>query len=214
MTTAETIVTTFHLDADITSDMEALGIQAAAELDQTRRDALASSLMKRMARETADIAQLEASCAAEIAFIKDRYVPQLNHHQTRLGELRFAVEALAIHTKEADGYGKKKSRDVGAGSYGYKTAAAGVELKDDVAYLTWAEANAPQTLRVKPTMSLATAREYLSETELAGVKREIMKDDVKKLIATDPAVLPPGYEAVPAHDEYYVKPLPLAAITP
>lgn len=210
MTTTEAILETFAVDPEIAADLAIIGVTDS--LDQSQRDALASALMRRMAEETAAIAQLEASLEKERAFIAARYAPQVARHQTRLNELSLAVTGLALHTKEADGYGKKKSRDVGAGTYGYRTKAAAPELQDADAYLTWAETNAPATLRVKPVMSLATAREYLTEQELMGVRREIMKDDVKKLIATDPAHLPPGYVMAPARDEYFVDPLPLAAI--
>jgi phage host-nuclease inhibitor protein Gam len=162
-----------------------------------------------------DLEQLEASLRAEIAIITARYDVGIKRGATRYSELNLAVQAIAIHTKEAGGYvGKKKSRDVGAGTYGYKSYAEGVALKDEAAYIAWAEVNAPETLRVKPTMSLETAREYLTETELAGVKREVMKSDVTKLIATDPNTLPPGYEKTPTEDEYYAKPLPLVALSP
>ncbi|HEY4307724.1 MAG TPA: host-nuclease inhibitor Gam family protein [Gemmatimonadaceae bacterium] len=215
MTMAEAAFETLMADEDIADDLRTLGATTVVDLDQTRRDTLASWLMKEMAQNHAATAQLEASRDSEIQFIAARYAPSLDRLRTRLGELDRAVQAIAAHTKDAQGYvGKKKSRDVGAGTYGFKSYAAGAELKDEPAFIAWAEEHAPSTLRVKPTMSLKQAREYLTTDELAGVKREIMKNDVTKLIATDPNTLPPGYEKTPAVDEYYAKPLPLAAIAP
>lgn len=215
MNTAETAFNLMNVNDEIAEDLRVLGVASPDDLDQTRRDALASALMRKMAETAHENAQLEASLQAEIAIVTARYDNAIKRNAARHSELYLAVQAIGIHTKEAGGFvGKKKSRDVGAGTYGYKSYAAGVELKDDAAYIAWAEANAPETLRVKPTMSLAQAREYLTETELASVKREIMKNDVTKLIATDPETLPPGYEKTPATDEYYAKPLPLVAIAP
>lgn len=215
MNTAEAAWSLLNVDQEIAEDLRVLGVASAEDLDQTRRDALASALMRKMAETSHELEQLEASLKAEVAVITARYDAGIKRHATRYSELTIAVQAIAIHTKEAGGYvGKKKSRDVGAGTYGYKSYAAGFALRDEAAYIAWAEQNAPETLRVKPTMTLATAREYLTELELAGVKREVMKSDVTKLIATDPDTLPPGYEKTPADDEYYAKPLPLVAIAP
>lgn len=205
-------------DEDIVEDLRALGINVhepedPAAMDQTRRDVLASVLLRRMAEEIAEIEQLEQSRAAEIDLTCHRYATQITASLTRVSRLETAVEAIAALTKDAGGYpGKKKSRSVGAGTYGYRSYAAGVELQDEAAYIAWAEEHAPATLRVKPTMSLAQAREYLTESELAGVRREVMKVDVTALIATDPTTLPPGYVPTPAGDDYYAKPLPAAAI--
>lgn len=215
---AESAWSLLGADDDIVADLRELGIdmqdpETPASIDQTRRDVMASVFLRRMAEEIAHREQLERSRDAEVDVIRARYTDQMTASITRIARLETVVEAIASLTKDAGGYpGKKKSRSVGAGTYGYRSYVAGVELQDEAAYIAWAEEHAPATLRVKPTMSLAQAREYLTDQELAGVKREVMKSDVTALIATDPSTLPPGYVAAVAHDDYYAKPLPAAAI--
>jgi hypothetical protein len=205
-------------DEELLEDLRALGVDVASPVtvdsfDQTRRDALASVLLRRQAEETEAIAQLERSCQAEIEFIKYRYGAERSKRADRARQLESAIQAIAYQTKVAGGYvGKKKSRDVGAGTYGYKTFAAGVELKDDAAYIAWAEQHAPESLSVKLKMTLSVAREYLSESELASVKREVMVTTAKATAAANVDGLPPGFVAVPESDDFYAKPLPAAAV--
>lgn len=183
------------------------------ELDQAHRDGLASLLMRRQAEALAALTQEKQSRDLEVRMIAHRYEVAITRHVERIAQLEAAVQALAWQTKEANAYtGKKKSRDVGAGTYGYRSYAAAVTCTDEAAYIAWAEGHAPETLRVKVTMPLAEAREYLTRDELASVRREVIKADVAALIATDRAALPPGWVEVPAHDEFYAKPLPAAAI--
>lgn len=204
-------------DEDVVEDLRALGVnihepESAESLDQTRRDAMASVLMRRQAAEMEAIGQLEQSRDAEIRFIAHRYAPELERRRLQVARLEEAVKAIAWQTKERNGYtGKKKSRDVGAGTYGYRTSSAGVELADEAAFIAWAEEHAPETLRVKPTLTLAVAREYLSETELAAVRREVIKKDACAIAAARED-LPAGFVAVAESHDYFAKPLPAAAL--
>jgi phage host-nuclease inhibitor protein Gam len=181
-------------------------------LDQTRRDAMASVFMRRLAEELEAIAQLEKSRDLEIQWIVARYATELTARRDRARRLESAAVAVAQYTKDAGGYvGKKKSRAVGAGTYGYRTNSECVELTDEAAYIAFAEQYAPETLRVKPTLTLAQAKEYLTETELAGVKREIVKKEATALAEQHKDELPAGFVKVPETDEFYAKPLPAAA---
>jgi phage host-nuclease inhibitor protein Gam len=211
------------MDDDVRSDFAALGVEltdngqgAPADVDQPHRDAMASSLMRRHAEEQAEIARLQTSQELEVALVNARYEPQLAALRTRQRYLEGAVLAIAERTKDAGGYpGKKKSRDVGAGTYGYRSYAAGVELVDEAAYIAWAEENAPATLRVKLTMTFDYARQYLSLDELEGVKREVVKKDATDVATAlpDGASLPPGFKQTVATDSFYAKPLPAAVIS-
>jgi phage host-nuclease inhibitor protein Gam len=175
---------------------------------------LASSLLRRQAMTIAASAQPSASRDAEIQFIVARYAPQLEMHRRWGAELERAVQALAEQTKHESGYvGKKKSRDVGAGTYGYKTYAEGVELQDEATFIAWAEQQAPETLRVTIKLPLKDAREFRTEDELADCKREVIKKDATNLAESLADTLPPGFVKVAASDEFYAKPLPAAAIS-
>lgn len=197
---------------ELADDLGTLNITDVASFDQARRDAIASRLMTFMAEESSAMEAIEESHTRERELLAHRYDMQIQRHARRFDELRLAVEAIAAATKEAKGFVKKKSRDVGAGTYGFRTSSAAPALQDEAAYLVWAEDVAPQTLRVKLTMPLARAKEYLTTDELKDVKREIMRTEVTSLIKTDPEHLPPGYVMAPEKDEFFAKPLPLAAI--
>lgn len=204
-------------DDDVAEDFRALDIDIHAPLgsDQARRDAIASMLLRRQAEEIAAIAQLDDSRNAELVFVNSRYLSEIQRRERRSAQLERAVQALAKQTKDEQGYiGKKKSRDVGAGSYGYRTSAPCVELRDEAAYIAWAEANAPETLRVKPILTLSYAKEFLSETELATVRREVVKIAATSLAETLEATiaLPPGFVRVDESHDFFAKPLPAAAI--
>lgn len=211
------------IEEDIEADLQAFGLTinrlddenaelAGESLDQARRDALASMLLRREAEERAALAQAEASRDAEVAFIERRYAAEIWTRRCRAAALNESVAVLAQQTKDAGGYPpKKKSRDVGAGSYGFRSHSESVELQDEQAFIAWAEQHAPELLRVKVTMKLDEAKQYLTETELASTKREIVKAEAKK--RADASAEPvPGYARTAAHDTFYATPLPVAAI--
>lgn len=203
-------------DDEIIADLQALGVRgadvSAAELDQTRRDAVASVFLRRHAEEIAHRAQLEESRDAEIEFIRARYADQMMRSSQRIITLDRAVQAIAAQTRDAGGYvGKKKSRDVGAGTFGYRSYAADIDIIDDAAYLAWAESNAPESVRVALKLTLAEARQYFAVDELRDCKREVVKATAKTVAEHAPE-LPPGCQKTPAEDVFYANPLPAAAI--
>jgi hypothetical protein len=221
--TAPDVWTLLGADEEVADDLRALGVDVGApfaglDLDQAHRDAMASMFLRRQAEEIEAIRQLEKSRDLEIQFADQRYGPELDKRRIRARQLEGAALAIAEQTKNAGGYpGKKKSRDVGAGTYGYKTFATCVELTDETAFIPWAEQYAPETLRVKLTMPLSTAREYLTEGELASAKREVIRKAAQELADFvthdgDTSELPPGFVQTPALDQFYSKPLPAAAI--
>lgn len=213
-TTTPSVWDVLESDEEIVADLQNLGLLVGTTYprDQARRDALASILLRRQAEELEAIASAERSRELEVQFIASRYAPELARRRTRVTQIDAAIKAVASETKDAGGYiGRKKSRDVGAGSYGYRTNAAYVELRQEAEYIAWAEQHAPETLRVKPTLTLAQAKEFLSETELANVRREIIKADATKL-AEVAETLPAGFTKVEESHDFYAKPLPAAAI--
>lgn len=208
------------LDEEIVADLRAVGInvhepEVPTSLDQARRDAIASMLLRRQAEEIQAIGDLERSRDAELQFVASRYALQVDRHRSRAAQLDGAVRALAQQTKEAGGYmGKRKSRDVGAGSYGYRSYAGAPELASAEAYIAWAEVHAPDTLRVKITVPLSQAREFLTDAELSSCRREVISVAASAKVAalSEMNELVPGWKWVPAHDDFYAKPLPAAAI--
>lgn len=208
-------------DEDIADDLRRLGVTLpdtidAATFDQARRDQLASMFLRRAAEEIAEMQQLSSSCAAEMQFVESRYAEQIARCDRRADMLGRAVRAIAANTKEAGGYaGKKKSRDVGAGSYGYKTYTGGPELQDGAAFVEWAKEHARGAVRVKLTLTLEEAGERFTPSELAelSAKYEPMAKAAEAIASAQRAdALPPGFVIAPTVDEYFAKPLPAAAI--
>ena len=224
---------TFRLlaDDDLVADLAAVGVElrdavqaepwvgwpavdVVVTQDPAQADAVASMLLRKMAALDADHAQHTAAYALESEALRARYERRIGPLQTERARLEAWARDLARRQHDAGGFGKKKSRDVGYGTYGVRTTASRLEVVDEPAFVAWAEAEAPDLLRVTVKLPLAQAREYLTDAELAGVKREVLTKPVQAYVATQatataPVPLPPGVQRTPESIETYAKPEPI-----
>jgi phage host-nuclease inhibitor protein Gam len=206
-------------DDDVADDLRALGITFPENVgpdsfDQTQRDTLAASLMRRIAETIAGVEQLEASRDAEVLFVHQRYALETQRLESRIKFLEGVVHSIAEHTKDAHGYvGKKKSRDVSTGTYGYRELSGGPVLEDSAKFIEWAKRQAPGALRVTIRSTYADAREYYSEEFLdRECKPEVVMAAANQVASVIGGELPPGFVIARDVTKYYAKPLPWVAI--
>ncbi|WP_284349480.1 hypothetical protein [Roseisolibacter agri] len=195
-------------------------VVATVPQDAATLDAMASTLLRRMADLDADLAQFKRAHQLEADALKARYERQTAGLTIERGRLEAWVRDLARVQKTRGGFGKKQSRDVGYGTYGVRAIASRLEIADERAFVPWAEQEAPELLRVTVKLPLAEAQQYLTTAELAAVKREVLITPVKEYVerkaaeakaAEQPApALPPGIVRTAEELETYAKPAPLA----
>lgn len=212
---------TFELatDDDLRHDLAAVGVElrlqapdeqttvleAVVPDDAAQIDAIASTLLRRIAEHDVDIAQHQRAHEMELEVLAARFERRVATQRIARARLEAWVRDLARVQADAGGFGKKRSRDVGCGTYGVRTIPAKVAVTDADAFVTWAERVAPEMLRVSLKMPLADARQYLTETELAAVRREVFTTPVKDYVKGT-GTLPPGVTQTPETTEAYAKP--------
>jgi hypothetical protein len=214
--------TVFQLptDDELRADLEAIGVQfgptweegepaleAQVPNDPARIDAVASMLLRRMAALDADIAQHATAHALEQEALRQRFERRIGPVRVERGRMEAWARDLARVQSAQGGFGKKRSRDTGYGTYGVRTIPAKLAI-DEAAFVPWAEAWAPELLRVTLKLPLADARQYLTDAELAATKREVLATPVKQYVAGLPA-LPPGVTQTPEGTDTFAKPEPI-----
>lgn len=223
--------TTFELpiDDDLLADLRAVGVELRPVLahdgeyelpvgtaavvpdDAARIDAMASVHLRRMAAIDADLQRHHAAFDLELETLKQRYQRRTEPLITELARHEAIVRDLARVQHDRGGFGKKKSRATGHGTYGVKAVPARLEVADETAFVAFAEKEAPELLRVTLKMPLSMAREYMTDAELEGVRREVLATPVKQAFADVPDTeLPPGVRRTVEELETYARPEPLA----
>lgn len=163
---------------------ELLGVELTppAELTDAARDAYVSDLLRALGEAEAERSRYLETKGAEIARIEMRYQARLDACAGRAQLLRDAIGELA----RIANYGpKRKSREVGFGTYGLRLVPEKITIVDANALLDFAEAMAPEIVRVQE-------------------KRDVPHAAVKEYVKTRGDV-PPGVEITPAHDEPFAK---------
>lgn len=200
------------VEEDLRADLEAAGVPLAApeDLDQGKRDALAGVLLRTMAQLDAEAAQLTTAMQTEIAVLQARFARRLD----AIGARRAMTEAQVRFLARISDFGKKKSRDVGYGTYGSKVKPARLELAEPAAAVAEMEQHAPNlvrvTLKVPASVACALAdQKWISAAELKSAKRDVLVADIEAYQKATGA-LPAG---VVEHEEevtYFAKPEPIA----
>jgi hypothetical protein len=238
------------IDGDLVADLRAIGVAVhlletdpegadavhvaavQAPRESAQIDALASTLLRRMSALDLDVARHATAYALEQEALRARF-------ERRIGALRIErerLEAFARHLArvqhDRNGFGKKRSRDTGYGTYGVRAIPSKVEVADEATFVAWAETEAPGALRLTIKLSLEEARQFFTADELARWKPEVLVTTVRELVnaravaadaierdgapiedgALDPErlrALPPGVVRTPEGLETYAKPLPL-----
>ncbi len=155
-------------DAPIVSDDAA---------DPVRRDLYLDRLLARLAEIEGDAARNRAIAQEQTAHI-DRWLQGANGTLERQAEwLRQGIEAAA----QGYDFGRKRSRDLPHGRFGYRRSPERLEILDMEAAAIFAEANG---LPVKRSVDKAPLREWAQHT----------------------GEVPPGTEIVPGAEKFYVTP--------
>lgn len=152
------------------------------ELSAPEIDALASDLLREMAECEREIKRYEEARFAERIRVDMRYGMLVERQEHRREELMRAVHALA----ERVDFGKKKSRDVGFGTYGRRTVPERVMIADPAACLAWALRTDPALVRV--------------------VEKRDVPHSAVHFHFKNTGELPDGCEHTPARDEPFARP--------
>jgi hypothetical protein len=125
-------------------------VDRAEGMDAAQVDALASQLLGWLGREQAEIARYTEAMNAEIERIRMRYNARIEKHQKSAGYLEMQVCRLA----ESADFGKKKSRDVGNGTYGRRAVAERFAIADKQKVVAWALIEHPEIVEHEPKVSV------------------------------------------------------------
>jgi hypothetical protein len=199
------------IDEEIHQDLVALGITAAFpdQLEQAHRDALAGVLMRRMQELEREYDALNDAFKLELQLLQHSFSRRLTPISTKRNELEAQVKMIARASVGAQGFGSKKSRDVGYGTYGARTIPTKFELGDPAICLAWAEEHDPEVVRVTVQTTLDVYQRLTIPSEIASKlvekKREVLVSQVKAKYAAGEEP-PPGCIVVGPHEEYYAKP--------
>jgi hypothetical protein len=212
---SDTPFTLAEIDDDIAADLRAIGITVATpeELEQSQRDALAGILLRRMQQLDEEYESLNGAFKTELELLQHSFSRRLGPLSTRRAELEAQVKVLAQIALGAGGFGdKKKSRDVGYGTYGARTIPAKFEIADDTMCLRWAEQHDPSVVRVTLQMSLAVMQILFDNEplppDITEKKREVLVSQVKANYGSGEEP-PPGCITFAKHEEYFARPEPL-----
>lgn len=158
-----------------------------APMSDAQIDAIASDVCRQLADIHKEQSRYIDAQAAEIERIRFRYSQLMKPLDERYKQLVNYGEELA---SRAD-FGKKKSRNVGFGSYGRRTVAQAVRVVDEDAAIKWASEKAPE---------IVTSRTIRTIDKLAA------KKVVLEMLTTD-GVIPPGFDHEPPRESYFIKPI-------
>lgn len=149
-------------------------------------DALASEICRLIGETQAELARYNEAEAAEIARIQLRYGNMRGPLERRVAQLEEMGRECA---RRAD-FGKKKSRSVGNGTYGKRQVPESVKVADQESALLWLD---------DEKQSAAIREKTVRSVDVKEAKPIVLAH----LIST--GELPPGFEHVEPHDEFFVK---------
>lgn len=176
-------------DAEEREELAALGVPLTPPAGATavEIDAFASDLLRLLGEAEADRARYEEALTAEIQRLRMRYGARINRAAIRANMLRRSVCALA-ETQDFGGK-KKKSREVGYGSYGRRFVPAAVKIVDQAQAIAWAEA---EQLGVVEIIEM----KKLPHKVLAPIVLDIVRETGE---------VPPGFDVIAEHEENWCK---------
>ena len=169
---------------DEIDELAALGILLEQPTADAQLDAIASDALRLMAEAELEVERYDAAEKLELEAIHARYDRLRHRHVARRDE----AERLVMACAERADFGKKKSREVGFGTYGLRTQPPRIEVLDKDALLTWAKLNAPSLVRAvtkedvphkelsayfKATGDLPDGCEYHPETARSFAKPDV-----------------------------------------
>lgn len=176
-----------NVEEEEADDLAALGIDLNRPMSEPEIDAAMSEMLRRMAWYDGQIKAGEEAERLEVERINARYNRRLAPLQKRRAEIEANALALA---ERATFEGKKRSRNVGNGTFGKRITPERVEVVDKPAAIEWAKKHHPSAV-------LQELVEKLVHKEIAPV--------VLALTATTGEV-PPGFDVHPADFAYFAKP--------
>lgn len=194
------------IDDDIRLDLEAIGVNIASDLSSTdliarmaasKRQATAALFLRLAAEHEAEASKQDANKRDEMMVIAAHYDRRILAERRQRDHFLRVVEDLARVSMDAGDFGKKKSASTAWGEFGVRDKKASVQLVDPTALVAHLAEHRPEFVRVKTTLPLSDARQYLSPSELEEAKMEPAWSLVKGKIDPD-GTLPPGVEKIPA----------------
>jgi len=189
------------VDNDERAELAALGVELTppANINDAERDAFVSQLLWALGAVEQDRARYEEALGAEINRIRMRYQARIDRCQRRAQQLRDAVHILAA---EAD-FGKKKSRDVGNGTYGRRTVPEKITIVDEPVAWKFAETSAPELITATVALELPTLRFKYPELE-ASAKLALSKTKLNEYVKRT-GEEPPGVTVEPSREQPFCK---------
>lgn len=176
-----------NVEEEEADDLAALGADLNRPMSESEIDAAMSEMLRRMAWYDKQIATTNEAEALERERINARYERRREPLRKRRAEIEAQALALA---ERATFEGKKKSRNVGNGTFGKKTEPERVKIIDANKAMEFALINCPDAIREKIAVSVehkAVAPVVLARLHETGE-------------------LPDGFEHSAEHDTYYVRP--------
>jgi len=168
-------------------DLAALGVDLNRPMSESEIDAAMSEMLRRMAWYDKQVAMAYEACTLEVERIRARYTRRMDPMAKRRAEIEAQALALA---QRATFEGKKKSRDVGNGTFGKRTTPERVEVIDKPAAIEWAKKHHPSAV-------LQELVEKLVHKEIAPVVIERISETGE---------VPAGFDVHPADVVYFAKP--------
>ncbi len=175
-------------DHEELAELAQLGVVATPELAaEHERDALVSQLLRAAHEHETDAQRFVQAELREHAAIRSRYERLSAPAMRQLARLNAYIKHVAA---SATFTGRKKSRDVGWGSYGVRKDKDAVAVTDEPAMLAWLEEHRPDVLMIDVSLSLANAKRFLADDEVLG---EFMDDPVVMVLRAAVAAKEFGY---------------------
>lgn len=181
-------VTAFLLNADEeeVEDLASVGIDLNRPMSEPEIDAAASDMLGRMAWYDKQIAMANEAEALERERINARYERRRDPLVKRRADIEAQVLILA---QRATFEGKKKSRNVGNGTFGVRVVPERVEVVDKAQALEWAKAHFAEAVQVETVEKL--------------VHKAITPAVLARVHAT--GEVPDGFDVHPAGEAYYCR---------
>lgn len=193
------------LDEDLEQDLAVIGVTLTPDAEQamedSRRQAYAAVLFRRVRALQREIAETAQARDLEVEMVHAHYERQLAGPRAKALAFLSFIENLAQLTT----WGKKRSHATPYGTFGVRRKAPTVELQDDAQSLAWAKTERPELVRVTVSLSLVEARQFFTDAEIAKHKVALEWGKLKASLSPD-GDLPPGVTAVSGGDEPFAKP--------
>lgn len=177
----------FTGDDDMLADLRERGVELAAPMADSQLDALASEYMGEMADCDREVARYTEARDAELRRVAMKYDALMLPHIVRRGRFEQFVKELA---ERADFGPKKKSRDVGNGTYGRRSKPEHVTILDKDKAVDFARAHFPTAVKEKTTYT---------------VEQKSIQPVVIAYMKAHEGELPDGFEHTAERDEPFCK---------